>query len=57
MIVFEKTYDGESIVDLSRDINECLDEEFNLTISVIPQDEYGIHQGKFTVTVKWTPEE
>ena len=58
MIIFQKEYDGESIIDLPEDIGEMLDPDFNDLVDVeqIPQDEYGIHQGKFIVTVTWVPE-
>jgi hypothetical protein len=51
IMVFNKEYDGESIVDLGRDISEMFEDA-----PVIPQDEYGIHKGTFTVTVKWEKE-
>jgi hypothetical protein len=56
MQIFEKTYDGESLHDLGRDISECLDENFNEASSKIPTDEYGFHQGEFTVTITCTPD-
>lgn len=54
--MFEKTYDGESIVDAFRDFSEAFDERFNPTVSEIPQDEHGFQLGKFTVTIKWENE-
>lgn len=57
--VFRKRYDGESIVDLSRDISECLDERFNEVVKDIPEmpDSPGFWDGEFVVTVKWVPNE
>ena len=45
--IFCKEYDGESIVDLDRDIFEALNE------SNVPQDKYGFPEGTFTVTIEW----
>lgn len=57
MIIFKKEYDGESIVDLERDISECLDGNFNAIAYAIPVDEHGIHKGTFKVTVEWDGKE
>jgi hypothetical protein len=56
--LFEKSYDGESIVDLSRDISECLDSDFNPIVNEIPEmeDSPGFWAGKFVVTVQWVPD-
>jgi hypothetical protein len=54
MIIFEKEYDGESIVDLDRDVSECLQEDFNQIMTKIPTDEHGFQLGTFKVTVEWT---
>lgn len=56
LTVFEQEYSGESIVDLSRDIDECFSERYNTVMEQIPSDEYGFHQGTFKVTVEWSPE-
>jgi hypothetical protein len=53
MIVFEKEYDSESLVDLDRDISEMYD---NRQFEEIPVDENGFHTGKFTVTITWEAE-
>lgn len=55
-MVFEKSYDGESICDLSRDISEAFDERFNPAIAGIPEIEHGFHAGSFKVTIEWTKE-
>lgn len=54
--VFDKKYDGESLYDLGRDINEAVDSTFNPVIHKIPVDEYNIHQGTFRVTIEWSAE-
>lgn len=56
--IFKKEYDGESIVDLSRDISESLDEDFNPTVKDIPEmkGSPGFWSGKFVVEVKWVPD-
>lgn len=46
-IVFQKTYDGESIIDVSEDI------AYAIQVSTVPQDEYGFQLGEFKVTVEW----
>ena len=56
MILHQKDYDGESLYDLSRDIHECFDGDFNPPSMEIPKDEYGFHKGTFRVTVEWIPE-
>jgi hypothetical protein len=57
--VFEKDYDGESIVDLGRDISEAFDERFNPGIAWIPEmeDSPGFWAGNFKVTITWTKDE
>jgi hypothetical protein len=54
--IFKKDYDGESIVDMGRDISESLDERYNPDARVIPSDEHGFAQGTFTVTIEWEPD-
>ena len=56
MIIFKKDYDGESVVDMDRDISECLDGNFNAIAYTIPKDEHGFHVGNFKVTVEWETE-
>ena len=56
MMILEKTYDGESIVDVQRDVLEMFDEEFDPRIETIPRDEYNFMKGTFKVTVEWIPE-
>lgn len=57
--IFTKDYDGESIVDLSRDISECFDSRFNPVVGEIPEMEStpGFWSGKFTVSITWVPDE
>lgn len=51
MIIFEREYFGESIIDLAEDLDYMFDDG-----PEIPTDEYGIHQGRFIVKVEWVPE-
>jgi len=53
LAIFMKEYDGESIVDVSRDVFECFHNRFNPIAAQIPTDEHGFHEGIFTVTVEW----
>lgn len=55
--VFKKEYDGESVVDLDRDISEALVTAFNPVIDLIPVDAYGFQKGTFTVTIVWSEEQ
>lgn len=55
--IFEKTYDGESLYDLDRDVAEALDSRYNELTKQIPQDQWGICQGEFRVIIQWTSEE
>ena len=55
MELFKKTYDGESIVDVVRDISEAFDKDYNPPAAAIPQDKYGFQQGEFIVTIEWVP--
>jgi len=54
--LLDKTYDGESITDFSRDFRECFDEYYNPEIADVPTDEHGFMKGQFRVTVQWVPE-
>lgn len=56
MIILNKVYYGEDIVDLDRDISEMFNEEFDPTIATIPRDEHGFMKGSFKVTVEWIEE-
>ncbi len=48
--LLQKNYDGESIVDVERDVYEALND------SDIPVDEYGFAKGDYTVTITWSEE-
>ena len=56
-IFYKKEYDGESIIDLPEDMGNMFDPYWNKYATDIPQDEYGLHQGKFVVTVEWVDTE
>jgi hypothetical protein len=53
MIVFEKSYDGESIVDIYRDVAEAVSAEYNPVMDQIPIDQYGFSTGRFRVVIEW----
>ena len=55
--IFEKTYDGESIVDAFRDVSEAFDARFTPEVADIPTDEYGFQQGSFKITITWSEDE
>lgn len=53
MILFEKTYNGETIYDYYRDVSEAIDGDYNPLVNTIPQDEHGFQKGKFKVLITW----
>lgn len=55
--LFRKSYDGESIVDMYRDVAEGIDGRFNPMVGRIPDmpDFPGFSDGEFIVTIIWTP--
>lgn len=55
--IFHKEYDGESIADVERDVLESFDVRFNPEAEVITLDENYIPEGRFIVTVQWSPYE
>ena len=57
IVIFKKEYDGESVVDMERDVFESLNPDFNELAVQIPQDQHGFHEGTFTVTLSWKPNE
>ena len=56
-IFYVKEYDGESIIDLPEDMGNMFDPYWNKNAKDIPQDKYGLHRGKFIVTVEWVDTE
>lgn len=54
-IIFQQSYDGESLYDLERDMSEAVDPKYNPLVKYIPTDE-GIPQGIFRVIIEWVPE-
>jgi hypothetical protein len=52
-------YDSESIVDMSRDISESLDSDFNPSVNLIPEmeDFPGFWAGRFVVDITWKPDD
>jgi hypothetical protein len=57
MEIFKKKYDGDSLCDVSRDVSEAFDEDFNENASVVPKDKHGFHTGTFTITIEWEDSE
>jgi len=55
-VLLDKMYDGESIVDVERDVSEAFMEVFTPVVRDIPVDEYNIQQGVFNVCITWSPE-
>lgn len=49
MIIFDRHYSEESLIDLEEDIRWALEED----IAEIPKDEHGFRQGEFRVTITW----
>ncbi len=47
MILLDKIYDGESIVDSERDILEAINN------AEIPVNDYNLPLGEFKITVEW----
>lgn len=54
--LFEAEYDGETIVDLPRDIRRVIDFRFTPQLKTLPTDEFGFHKGHFVVKVEWNPD-
>lgn len=49
MVILNKIYDGETIIDVNEDITDAVND------SSLPIDEYGFVDGEFVVTVKFIP--
>lgn len=54
VIIFDKKYNSESIIDLDGDL---LDVEDNALFNGAERDEHGFVKGTFRVIVEWTKEE
>ena len=54
MVIFDREYTGESLIDLTEDLSWMFSDGKG---AEVPCDEYGIQQGTFTVTVTWKAEE
>ena len=48
MIIFEKEYDGESLIDLEDDVGVAISCD-----EVLPVNEHGFIKGTFRVTISW----
>jgi hypothetical protein len=53
MIIFDRHYSDESLVDIDEDIRWALEKDF----AEIPKDEHGFRQGEFRVTITWSNED
>jgi hypothetical protein len=53
MIVFDRHYSEESLIDIDEDIRWALEKD----IAEIPKDKHGFRQGTFRVTIEWSNEE
>lgn len=47
MIIFEREYDGETLVDVEEDVYDAIN------YSDLPVDEHGFIKGTFKVTISW----
>ena len=52
MVIFDRHYSDESLIDLDEDICWALEKDF----AEIPKDEHGFSQGEFRVTITWSEE-
>lgn len=57
--LMRKWYDGESIVDMDRDVSEATNGDYNLKAQMIPEmkDSPGFWAGQFVVDITWVPDE
>lgn len=56
MLIFEKEYDGESLIDIERDLEEAFNPRFNPLVNYVPVDQYGFHKGTFKMIIEWREE-
>ena len=52
MIIFDRHYSEESLIDLDEDIRWALEKDF----AEIPKDGHGFSEGTFRVTIQWSKE-
>ena len=57
IFLLKKTYCGESLCDVDRDVSEVFDPDFTPQAANIPRDEHGFSKGSFIVTVEWRNDE
>lgn len=57
IVLLDQIYVGETLADVSQDVEECLDERFAFSSVCIPVDEHGFATGTFRVSVIWEPDE
>ena len=53
MLLFEKEYNSESLFEVTKDIFELFNEEYNDDLKSIPTDEYGFAAGTFKLVVTY----
>lgn len=56
LTLLDKQYDGESIVDVERDVHEAFDSRFTPAAAAILSYEHGFQKGTFRVHITWEPE-
>lgn len=57
IVVLQKLYCGEGIIDIEQDVGEALNSVYNPEMKKVPTDEHGIPLGEFKITIEWIPEE
>lgn len=53
--LLDKQYDGESMVDVHRDVHEAFDGAFTPAANQVPHDEHGFATGTYKVKITWEP--
>lgn len=57
ILLFEKTYSDESLIDLPEDVGDAVSVDYSDTYKKLPQDEHGYRKGSFKVTIEWVENE
>jgi len=55
-VLLNKTYSGEELSDVDRDVSEAFDGDLTPDANDIPVDEHGFATGVFSVRITWSPE-
>ena len=56
-LIFKKEYDGNSLVDVQKDMFEFLCAETNENMKDVPVDEYGVSKGTYKIKITWESDE